>query len=493
VPETPEPTETPSRVGSTLAERWRLEVLLGEGGMGAVYAARHRNGKRVAIKILHPELARNATVRRRFQAEGYAANRVEHPGAVSVLDDGTTEDGVPFLVMELLEGTSVADRAAAGPLSVTTSVEICLSVLDVLAAAHERGVVHRDVKPENVFLTRDGRTMLLDFGIARLLEDDGGRGITRSGVSLGTPAYMSPEQAAGRLDEIGPRSDLYSVGAMLFGLLAGRPPHVTSNVNEALVAAATKAAPPLASVFPDAPPEVAAAVDRALAFVIADRFPNARAMRRALALAIGQAPPAEPSSNAATLPDPASSRRTPASASTPTSALASMPTSTQSSSSISTDRPSPLLASGASKRTPWLVGLTLVAVAGAVALALGGRGATSSGAAGARATATSSPPAADPAATSMGAPVAPPPASVSVATTTLPAASSAEPSRDGPKEPAVPAARAGAISSSTRVGSAPVRPGTPVEPPVTAPVSAAPVVPAPPPTPAPIDVLERRK
>src|SRR5437868_12122364 len=156
--------------GRLLSGRWRVGKLLGRGGMSTVYAATHRNGKTCALKVLHPELAASATSRRRFLREGYIANKVAHDGVVSVLDDDVTQDGTVFLVMDLLEGTTLEDhcRASGGRLPPGDVLVIADAVLDVLIAAHAKGVVHRDLKPSNVFLLSRGTLKLLDFGIASL-------------------------------------------------------------------------------------------------------------------------------------------------------------------------------------------------------------------------------------------------------------------------------------------------------------------------------------
>ncbi len=158
-----------ARVGSTLHGKYRIDSVLGIGGMGVVYAATHRNTKRFAVKMLHAELSHNADIRTRFLREGYAANSVGHPGTVSVLDDDVAEDGAAFLVMELLDGAGVEDLCEKyrGRLPVRASVVIVEQLLDVLASAHVRGIVHRDIKPANIFLTRDGTLKVLDFGMRR--------------------------------------------------------------------------------------------------------------------------------------------------------------------------------------------------------------------------------------------------------------------------------------------------------------------------------------
>jgi len=273
--------------GRVLANRWTLTSALGVGGTGTVYEAIHRNGRRVAVKVLHAGLAGHASARRRFLSEGYAANRVRHPDAVGILDDGEEADGTAFLVMELLRGQSFAAILRDhGPLPVPEVVSVALAVLEILAAAHDNGVVHRDIKPGNIFATNEGRIKLLDFGVALIA--DSSSVITSSGATVGTPAFMAPEQAAGRSAEIDALTDLWAVGATMFQLFTGRLVHDAISSNSALVAAATRAAPPIATIAPNLPPEVAAVVDRALRFERSERWPNARAMHRALQLASGQ-------------------------------------------------------------------------------------------------------------------------------------------------------------------------------------------------------------
>ncbi len=273
-----------ARVGSVLHSKWRLDVLLGVGGMAAVYAATHRNGSRVAVKILHPELSLNAQVKTRFLREGYVANKVEHPGAVLVSDDDVAEDGSAFLVMELLDGETLEDRRvrSGGQLSEDDVLSVADQLLDVLAAAHAKGVIHRDLKPENVFVTRDGRVKVLDFGIARLRELSTASTATQSGATMGTPYYMAPEQARGLWDEVDGRTDLWAVGATMYHLLSGSMVHDGRTANEVLLAAMTKPAAPLASVAPSVAPTVTHLVDRALAFDRDARWRDAAHMQDAV-------------------------------------------------------------------------------------------------------------------------------------------------------------------------------------------------------------------
>ena len=283
-----------ARVGLTLAKKYRLDRLLGIGGMAAVYSATHRNKKRVAIKILHPELGIDDSVKTRFLREGYAANTVDHPGAVAVFDDDVTEDGSAFLVMELLQGETLDARAErkGGTLPLSEVLALSDQLLDVLGAAHDKGLVHRDIKPDNLFLTTQGQLKVLDFGIARLRElSSPDQKETGVGSFMGTPAFMSPEQARGRWNEVDPRSDVWAVGATMYNLLSGRSVHDTESVGEQLVMAATVPAPPLISVLPEIQPIVAELVDTALAFDKTRRWPDVRAMQVALRRAFGVVDP----------------------------------------------------------------------------------------------------------------------------------------------------------------------------------------------------------
>ena len=273
-----------TRVGSVLHGKYRLDVLLGVGGMAAVYAATHRNGSRAAVKLLHAELSLNPQVKSRFLREGYVANAVGHDGAVRVSDDDTAEDGSAFLVMELLDGETLEDRRvrSGGQLSEDDVLSVADQLLDVLIAAHANGVVHRDLKPENVFVTREGRVKVLDFGIARLRELSTASTATKSGATMGTPYYMAPEQARGLWDQVDGRTDLWAVGATMYHLLSGQFVHDGRTTNEVLLAAMTKPAPPLASIAPNIAPSVTHVVDRALAFDREARWRDAQRMQEAV-------------------------------------------------------------------------------------------------------------------------------------------------------------------------------------------------------------------
>lgn len=270
-------------VGRVLNDRWTIVREIGAGGTASVYEAVDRSGQRVAIKVLHPELVGNRLARKRFESESYAASRVRHPNAVVVIADGIETDGLVFLVMELLDGHSMTAPLREGrDLPVVVVAMIASSVLDALAAAHARGVVHRDVKPGNIFVTRDGQVKLLDFGVARVGERLGVSVITQAGSAVGTPEFMAPEQAAGRVDEIDALTDIWAVGATMYQLITKRLVHEGASGRSAVMVAATRAAPPLRSIAPNVPEALARVVDRALSFQRSARFPNARAMRKAL-------------------------------------------------------------------------------------------------------------------------------------------------------------------------------------------------------------------
>jgi serine/threonine protein kinase len=254
-------------------------------GTARVYEAVHRNGHRVAVKVLHPHLAANSGLCTRFLREGYVANKVEHLGAVRILDDDIAQDRSVFLVMELLEGETLEARWLRGGQRLPAE-EVCqlgYQLLDVLAASHAKGVVHRDIKPDNLFLTHDGVLKVLDFGIARLLEPGGREGMTLTGCMIGTPAFMPPEQALGRSRDIDGQTDLWAAGATMFTLLSGSFVHEAETVEELLIRAGTQAARPVRTIVPDISPHIAAVVDQALAFEKPDRWNDARSMQAAIA------------------------------------------------------------------------------------------------------------------------------------------------------------------------------------------------------------------
>jgi eukaryotic-like serine/threonine-protein kinase len=291
------------RIGSTF-EGYRLEKILGVGGMATVFSGVRADGAPAALKLLHPPLNAIDEVKTRFLREGSigeqlgAATRV--PGLPVIYGSGVAKDGTAYLVMEQLAGEALFDRMARlGTLPIPEALFIAEQVLDVLEVAHAHGIVHRDIKPENLHVLPDGRIKVLDFGIARVLEaiPSSIQGLpemtaTRTGITIGTTEYMSPEQATGVAKEIDGRTDLFGLGATIFRLLAGRTVHGGEGLAEMLIAAATKQAPPLARVAPQVPADICAAIDIALAFEKDRRYPDARTMRTDIrALRVGAPPP----------------------------------------------------------------------------------------------------------------------------------------------------------------------------------------------------------
>jgi serine/threonine-protein kinase len=252
--------------------------------MGTVFAATHKNnGSRAAIKVLHPEFARDEDTKSRFIQEGYAANHVGHSGVVRILDDDTTEEGLPYIVMELLEGELLEQRRInmGGKLPYEDVYEVAEQLLEVMVAAHGKGIVHRDLKPDNIFVTNDGYLKVLDFGFARM-RDGLRKEQTATGFLLGTPGFMSPEQAAGTSAKIDARTDIWAIGATLFVLLTGQPVHEGETAAEMLVAAANFAVRPVGELEPGVPVKFRQVVDKALAFDRNDRFTDARSMLKAV-------------------------------------------------------------------------------------------------------------------------------------------------------------------------------------------------------------------
>ncbi|MEJ7600857.1 MAG: protein kinase [Kofleriaceae bacterium] len=267
----------PDLIGSEVDGRYRVIELIGEGGMGKVYLAEHVEiGKRVALKVLHPSYSRMPDLVERFRREARAASKIGHPNIVDVTDSGTTGDGSVYFVMEFLEGVelgSVIERE--GAIDVARALRIAGQICRALAAAHAQGIVHRDLKPENVFLiTRDGAAdvvKVLDFGIAKTTEAEAARErrLTSPGMAMGTPEYMSPEQAAGRPADA--RCDVYALGAIMYEMVTGMPPYSGDNFMEILTKKATQDPPPPNTVRPELAPQVSELVMQAMA-----RSPDAR-------------------------------------------------------------------------------------------------------------------------------------------------------------------------------------------------------------------------
>ena len=287
----------------TMVGAYRIEYRLGGGGMGTVYAAEEPTiKKRVAIKVLRHAFAEDASAAARFEREARAANDVRHPGIVDVFAFGRLPDGRPYLVMTLLEGRSLrAEIAARTRIPPAEAWGIAREVAEALGAAHEAGVVHRDLKPDNVFLESFGssalrRTRVLDFGLAKVMHaKDASQApmkLTQSGAPMGTPAYMAPEQW--RAEGIDARTDQYAFGAMLFEMLAGQPPFSSQQFIELIQHHMNDRPPSLAEMGVTAAPEVDALIARALSKAGADRFDSMAAL-----MAAGDAAFAAPSAGIA--------------------------------------------------------------------------------------------------------------------------------------------------------------------------------------------------
>jgi hypothetical protein len=293
----------PRPPGPVLGGRYRLRSRLAAGGMGAVWAAEDLVlGREVAVKLLGEALATDRLAALRLRREARAAGRLVHPAIARVLDLGE-DGGRPYLVMELLHGESLAARLArAGPLAPAEAVRVVAVAADALEVAHRAGIVHRDIKPGNVFVTSGGDVKLLDFGIASATGDSALTG----GDLLGTPAYLAPERVLGH--QATPASDVYSLGVLLYELLAGRPPFA-GDTGTALAVAHVHAHPaPLRAVAPEVPPALAAACEHAMAKDPAARPPSAAALAALLRSTDATAPPprhpgpAEPGTPTAVLP-----------------------------------------------------------------------------------------------------------------------------------------------------------------------------------------------
>jgi serine/threonine-protein kinase len=267
-----------------LGERYEIESPLGRGGMATVYRARDTVlGRTVAVKILAERYARDARAVERFRREARAAGALNHPNVVAVYDTGA-EDGTHYIVMEHVEGRTLDELLGAGPLPADEAARIGVAVSNALEAAHEKGLVHRDVKPANIILTPEGGVKVADFGIARAVEADT---LTQTGTVLGTAAYISPEQAKG--DPVGPPSDLYSLGCVLYQMLTGRAPfRGESSMAVAFQHVNERPVPP--SKVAGVPAGVEAVVLKAMAKKPKGRFPSAAAMAGALDEAASKLP-----------------------------------------------------------------------------------------------------------------------------------------------------------------------------------------------------------
>ena len=267
------------RLAAALAGRYTIERELGAGGMATVYLAQDlKHNRKVALKVLRPELAA-ALGHERFLREITTTANLRHPHILPLYDSGEA-DGFLFYVMPLVEGESLRDRLdREKQLSIDDALGIAREVADALGYAHERGVIHRDIKPENILLER-GHAAVADFGIARALDTAGGDKLTQTGMAIGTPSYMSPEQSSGDA-ELDGRSDLYSLGCVLYEMLAGEPPYTGPSAQAIIAKRLTEPVPRVSTLRETVTPALEHALGRVLAKAPADRFRTAEEFVRA--------------------------------------------------------------------------------------------------------------------------------------------------------------------------------------------------------------------
>lgn len=276
--------------GTVMGGRYRLTRLIAAGGMGAVFEAEDEEaGRQVALKLLHPELTSERDVRRRFRRESSVLLALDHPSIVRLLDVGASDDELLFSVMELLDGETLYERLeASGAMSARALLPIVDGMAEGLAAAHEHGVIHGDLKPANVFLLRDAAeaaspVKLLDFGLSKVL---GLERLTRTGELIGTPAYMAPELLTGK-GEPDARIDTYALGVILYQCLSGRVPFEGKVPGKLMMDIVMGDHPPLAELAPELPPDVPLVVSQAMSRQPTRRFGSAIALARAFRAAVG--------------------------------------------------------------------------------------------------------------------------------------------------------------------------------------------------------------
>lgn len=275
-------------LGRTIAGRYKLVKCIGQGGMGTIFEAEHTLiGSKVAVKLLHEAFAAQREPVQRLYREARATGAIGHPNIIKVHDVGETSEGVPFLVMELLEGISLGEHIERhGPQPIWFTLDVAEQMLSALHAAHEAGIIHRDLKSDNVFLLRDEdgamRIKLLDFGISKFIDPElENMRLTQTGSVLGTPYYMSPEQASGKKD-LDRRIDIYSAGVILYECLVGAIPHSASNYNALLIQIITQDVRSFRNVRPDVPERLETIVLRALARRRDDRWSTAMELLEAI-------------------------------------------------------------------------------------------------------------------------------------------------------------------------------------------------------------------
>ena len=268
--------------GRVIADTYKIIQQIGAGGMGSIFEAEHmRMGRKFALKLLDPAFAENEEVFQRFKREAEIAGQLGHPNIVDVVDFDRTEEGIPYIVMEKLEGEDLADWIAnRGAFTFQSSYRIITEIVDALEAAHAAGIVHRDLKPQNIFLCKHGRRQdfvkLLDFGISKMKES--GSIVTRTNAVMGTPYYMSPEQAEGKNKEIDTRTDIFAFGAIIYEMLAGKLAFYAPSVPTAMFKVCYEEPEPIADLVPNLPPGLAEVLAKALAKDKNERYASARAL-----------------------------------------------------------------------------------------------------------------------------------------------------------------------------------------------------------------------
>lgn len=271
-------------VGKVLGDAYQILRVVGEGGMGRVYEARHLRLKdrRFAVKVLHPEMARDPEIVARFQREAESSSSIAHPNVMNVFDVHRTPDGQPYLVGEFLEGEEVGERLERqGSIDIPNAVHITRQVCRALSAAHGRGIVHRDMKPENVFLVNGDHGVhvkVIDFGISK---EAGPSNLTKTGVVMGTPSYMAPEQARG--DKVDPRADVYAVGAMLYHMVTGKKPFEAEDATSTLTLVITEEATRPRAINDNIPEGLEVVIQRAMAKDLRERYASMLDLDEALA------------------------------------------------------------------------------------------------------------------------------------------------------------------------------------------------------------------
>ncbi|HKY38136.1 MAG TPA: serine/threonine-protein kinase [Polyangiaceae bacterium] len=277
------PDDEDPMIGAVLGGSYEVVRMVGEGGMGRVYEARHQRlpRKRFAVKMLHPDLARQPEVMTRFQREAEASSVLTHPNVVEVFDVSSSSDGRPYIVAELLQGEEMGNHLErVGKMPVTAAAHVLRQICAALGAAHSAGIVHRDVKPENVFLSGDGtQVKVLDFGISKV--GDNKDGLTKTGTVMGTPDYMAPEQARG--DKVDARADIYAAGAILYRSVTGQKPFEGLDPMATLTAVLTQEPPRPSEANPEVPLALELVIQRAMAKNPAERFQTMAELDAALA------------------------------------------------------------------------------------------------------------------------------------------------------------------------------------------------------------------